>query len=327
MGRLVRPVSAQGRLVPPIPRRQEDLLRWAEQVTRLLTEPRVLVSPPTTVGDAFTVDPQYDVMLLNSTAARTSDTSVAIKSGIDGQSVTLINTGAYTLTLKHGANTGFRASLDYPLYSKRAVTFWWSSGGPYWRDPHSRPSEADFALTDITTANATTGLHGLLPKLSGNITDVLQGDGTWGTIEDLLGTKARITVEGGLAVKLVNRTGSASVKGELVRPDDNYDDAVELVPIDAPDIIGVFYESDIADGASAWIVVAGIADVYYIGSTTRGQFARMCVAADTSAANGRAIAEARPTSPFATDKHFQEIGYVLQSRTGAGLARTAIHFN
>jgi fructose-specific component phosphotransferase system IIB-like protein len=33
---------------------------------------------------------------------------------------------------------------------------------------------------DNTTANATSGHHGLLPKLSGSGTDVLKGDGTWG---------------------------------------------------------------------------------------------------------------------------------------------------
>lgn len=34
--------------------------------------------------------------------------------------------------------------------------------------------------SDVTTNNATTSAHGLLPKLSGNITDVQRGDGTWG---------------------------------------------------------------------------------------------------------------------------------------------------
>jgi hypothetical protein len=33
--------------------------------------------------------------------------------------------------------------------------------------------------TDITTLNATTGLHGLLPKLGGGETDFLRADGTW----------------------------------------------------------------------------------------------------------------------------------------------------
>jgi len=42
---------------------------------------------------------------------------------------------------------------------------------------------------------------------------------------------------------------------------------------------------------------------------------------------GNAIAGAFPTSPFATDKHFQELGHSMQSRTGAGLARVNLRFN
>lgn len=36
------------------------------------------------------------------------------------------------------------------------------------------------SLTDTTTNNATSGKHGLLPKLSGSASDVLHGDGSWG---------------------------------------------------------------------------------------------------------------------------------------------------
>lgn len=35
------------------------------------------------------------------------------------------------------------------------------------------------APTDNTNLNATTGRHGLLPKLSGNAAHTLKGDGTW----------------------------------------------------------------------------------------------------------------------------------------------------
>ncbi len=43
-----------------------------------------------------------------------------------------------------------------------------------------RLGEAAWNLSDVTTANATTARHGLLPKLSGAAADVLRGDGTWG---------------------------------------------------------------------------------------------------------------------------------------------------
>jgi hypothetical protein len=44
---------------------------------------------------------------------------------------------------------------------------------------HTHP-EADLALTDVVTANASATKHGLLPKLSGVFSDALRGDGTWG---------------------------------------------------------------------------------------------------------------------------------------------------
>lgn len=139
--------------------------------------------------------------------------------------------------------------------------------------------------------------------------------------------KIKITSEGGLAIKLTNKTGAASVKGTLVDPHTTIDFAVVLVPAGLPDIIGVMYESGVPDGAECWVVVSGLADVMFIGDVTPGQFARMSIAADTGDAPGHAIAENLPTAPFATDKHFMEIGHCLQARTGAGLARVVLHFN
>jgi len=94
-----------------------------------------------------------------------------------------------------------------------------------------------------------------------------------------------------------------------------------------PDCIGVFYDSGIADGSEAWIVISGIADIYFWGSTTRGHLARTGLAANTGEISGQALSEDIPTSPFATDKHFCEIGHVLESKTGARLAKCVLHFN
>ena len=41
-------------------------------------------------------------------------------------------------------------------------------------------TEAALALTDVATADVSSVRHGLMPKLSGLITDVFRGDGTWG---------------------------------------------------------------------------------------------------------------------------------------------------
>lgn len=139
--------------------------------------------------------------------------------------------------------------------------------------------------------------------------------------------KVGLTPTGGVAVRLTNRTGAASVKGTVVCASSAYDNAVNLIVVDIPDPIGVIYEDGIADGQEVWVVKSGIAEVYFIGSTTRKHFARGFISTDSGYVSGQALSEAVPTSPFATDKHFYEIGHVLESRTGAGLAKTELHFN
>lgn len=133
--------------------------------------------------------------------------------------------------------------------------------------------------------------------------------------------------EGGLLISLTNKSGANSIKGYLVKPSSTTDDAFTNCAVGDPDIIGIVYDNDIADGSSCRIVVSGIAEVYFLNAATHGNFARMCASGDAGAANGKAISEAVPTSPFATDKHFQEIGHIIQTTGGAGLARCVLHFN
>jgi hypothetical protein len=139
--------------------------------------------------------------------------------------------------------------------------------------------------------------------------------------------KTGLTKDGGLAVKLTNKTGSDSVRGYCVTSTSAADNAVALVPVGVPNCIGVFLESGVADGEEAWVVVSGVAEVYFWDSTTRGQLARTGIASDTGEISGQALSEAIPEAPFATDKHFCEIGHVLETRTGAGLAKCVLHFN
>ena len=139
-------------------------------------------------------------------------------------------------------------------------------------------------------------------------------------------SKIKLTPEGGLAVRLTNKTGGNSIQGTIVNQAANDDNAFGLIPDDIPDPIGVVYETGIADGQECWVVTGGLGDIYFEAAVTRGEFARVQVAADGGTV-GYAIAEAVPTSPFATDKHFQEVGHVLESTGGAGLAKCLIHFN
>lgn len=140
-------------------------------------------------------------------------------------------------------------------------------------------------------------------------------------------TKVKHTTEGGIAIKITNKTGSASVKGTLVMASHTVASAASLEALGEIDTIGIVYEDGVADGSDVWIVVAGIADVYFIGSTSLGHYARGCVAADNGAEAGKAVSEAVPTNPAATDKHFGEIGHLLEARVGAGLAKCVLHFN
>src|SRR3989304_5643680 len=43
------------------------------------------------------------------------------------------------------------------------------------------PLDSHAPASDILDCNASTSAHGLLPKLSGVVGEVLRGDGTWGT--------------------------------------------------------------------------------------------------------------------------------------------------
>lgn len=137
----------------------------------------------------------------------------------------------------------------------------------------------------------------------------------------------KVTPEGGYAIKLVNRTGAISVKGYAVTPSDVYDNAVKKIVVDVPNPIGIVYESGVADGSTMWVVVAGIAEVYFANTPIRGHLARGFVASDVGYVSGQLKSEAFPTSPFATDKHFFEIGHVLETKAVPGLAKTVLHFN
>ena len=147
-----------------------------------------------------------------------------------------------------------------------------------------------------------------------------------------IGDKIRIhydeaTNEAGLQVKLTNKTGANSVKGDIVEPSIGTDRAFALGTVNNIDPFGIVYEAGIADGAECWVWIQGCVQIRFQAATTREFYARVTVTADAGSAPGVAIAEALPSSPFATDKHFQEVGHVVESIGGAGLALTVLHFN
>lgn len=136
----------------------------------------------------------------------------------------------------------------------------------------------------------------------------------------------KFTHEGGIAIRVINKTGDVSVKGYIVEPSDTTDNAVQITTNGDIDPIGIVYDGGVADGGLIWVVVFGIAEVYYGVAVTRGTFSRVPVVAD-GLNPGEAMNEPLPSPPFATDKHFQEIGHPIEATIAPGLAKTVLHFN
>lgn len=138
--------------------------------------------------------------------------------------------------------------------------------------------------------------------------------------------RMKFTREGGLAIRMLNKTGITSEKGVLVTADTGADGAVDVAGADNNDVIGVFYESGIADGGEVWVVTYGIADVLLKDNTgsTHGNW--------VGASDEAGYAYATENSPPAAPTHFREVGHCLQTvtATGAGthvLCNIMMHFN
>ena len=138
--------------------------------------------------------------------------------------------------------------------------------------------------------------------------------------------KVKFTKEGGLAVRVLNATGAPSIKGYIVEASHSLDNGVAYAEGGDPDPLGIVYDGGVPNGDYIWVVISGIADVYYSDTVTNGSISRVSTVAEALSA-GIAVNEALPVPPFASDKHFQEIGHPIQARTGAGLAKTILHFN
>lgn len=152
---------------------------------------------------------------------------------------------------------------------------------------------------DNTDLDATTGRHGLLPKLGGGTANFLRADGTWaapgsGGGPYTYGTKTRaeMLALGGLTagetvfcstynmpfywsgntwqcwghtIELVNKSGSTLVEGDLVRVDPGNDNACDVTNIlNDIDVIGPIVIGG-ANDAYVTIATSNIWDVLYTG--------------------------------------------------------------
>ena len=145
----------------------------------------------------------------------------------------------------------------------------------------------------------------------------------------IVASKILLTPEGGLAVRLTNKTGSNSVKGTVVETHDTVDNAFDIAGADSIHPIGAVYENGIADGSECWVVVQGIAEVLLEDGTgsTRGYWVRSSIT-DVGRAD---ITNAAPPGGGIPELeiHMKEMGHCIESK-GSGtdvIAKIIMHFN
>jgi hypothetical protein len=135
-------------------------------------------------------------------------------------------------------------------------------------------------------------------------------------------TKFKWTSEGGQAIRLINKTGVASVKGSVVSLGITTDFSFVLSPAGSINPIGVVYEDGIPDGQYTWVVITGMAEVLIENGSAvlAGSWAGV---SNTTA--GRAYSSA---SPPAAPTHDQELGHFTESKTGGTnvLATAVLHY-
>ncbi len=130
----------------------------------------------------------------------------------------------------------------------------------------------------------------------------------------------KITPEGGFAVRLTNKTGAVTVKGQIVSHEGTVANAFDLTAVDANHCLGVVYESGVVDGAPCWVVVGGIAQVLMKNAATMGHICRIPLTADDGEAAGYAM-DAVQSGTASVYK----IGDVLETADAEVLCKVLLH--
>ena len=133
---------------------------------------------------------------------------------------------------------------------------------------------------------------------------------------------AHLTKEGGLALRLTNKTGVNSIKGTIVEAHAGTDNAFRVCDANSVESFAIVYEDGVPDGSECLIIVGGRCQVLLKDATasTRNNWVQ------TSDVPGRA--DATNASPAASPQHFREIGHAIESK-GADtnvLAYMMLHF-
>lgn len=133
------------------------------------------------------------------------------------------------------------------------------------------------------------------------------------------------TGERGFLVKMINRTGHTSVKGEIVGPSTTADKEA-ILGASGLDSIGVVQEAGVVEGSEMWIWVSGSIAQVMMKDATAAVRGYVMLADDV---DGRAYNIEVPSSNPVQAEHFREIGHCLESKTGGTnvLALCSLHFN
>ncbi len=186
--------------------------------------------------------------------------------------------------------------------------------------------EAGGDLTLGGAIAATGNVVGNVVSAMGNVQGV---DGVFsGTVWGATGTFSagvgnsdfKITPEGGFAVRLTNKSGAATVKGQIVSHKGTVANAFDLTAVDAKHCLGVVYEIGVEDGAQCWVVVSGIAQVLMKNAATMGQMCRIPLNGDAGKDAGYAMAAEQPDTASV-----YKIGDVLETANAEVLCKVLLH--
>lgn len=141
-------------------------------------------------------------------------------------------------------------------------------------------------------------------------------------------SKCRFTNDGEFQIKLTNKTGVATVRGELVQPDTTTDSAFVITAADDPECFGVVAEASVADGSDAWITISGRAQVL-LKDTTAATRANWVKTSDVAGRADATLAGPPGGGVVQLDEHMLEIGNSIESQTAGTdvLAWILMHFN
>jgi hypothetical protein len=216
----------------------------------------------------------------------------------------------------HAVNTDLGStSIGYPLHalhttSDGSATDGIGSGMTFDAETESGSIESTGAIAGYALDATTSTVDGSVvvkTAVNSSLTSVAE----FNAYGAYFNNKVMLTPEGGIAIKLTwyHSSGTATVKGTVVRAKTLSDNTVETCAGQDERRIGVLYDAGVASGSETWVVVYGRCQVLADASGfTRGNYVQQ------SSTNGRA-ADYGGTAPGGT----YGLGFALTTAAGNAL--------